>query len=205
MVLETAVQLERDPLESETSDSTKFDEASESVKVRVAVSPVLRDETSEPMEILGLKVSTDRVSALSESAPSWLLFPAKSQKTPESTEIKASVVLLLVGVNVAVYDLEESAIQLESDPPESDTSDSTKSDDGSESVKVSVAISPACRDEMSDVRAMVGLTVSTEKVTELSGSAPSILGMPAESEKTPEATEITPSVVLSESGVKIAV
>ena len=40
--METVVQLERDPPEIVTSDSTKSVEASERVKVRVDVSPALR-------------------------------------------------------------------------------------------------------------------------------------------------------------------
>ena len=47
--------------------------------------------------------------------------------------------------------------------------------------------------------------VSTVKVTELLASAPSLLVLPAESENLDEATEITPSVVLSAVGVKVAV
>ena len=52
--------------------------------------------------------------------------------------------------------------------------------------------------------AMVGLTVSMVKVTELLGSASSLLVLPAELEKTPEATESTPSVVLLLEGEKEA-
>ena len=52
----------------------------------------------------------------------------------------------------------ETALQLESDPPETETSDSTKSVDASERVKVSVAVSPALRESStsSSVMAMVG-------------------------------------------------
>ena len=53
--------------------------------------------------------------------------------------------------------------------------------------------------------AMVGRTVSTVKVTELLASAPSLLVLPAESENFELATEITPSVLLSVVGVKVAV
>ena len=42
-MLETAVQFERDPPVTETSDSMKLVEASERVKVRVDVSPALRE------------------------------------------------------------------------------------------------------------------------------------------------------------------
>ena len=43
-----------------------------------------------------------------------------------------------------------------------------------------------------------------ERVSELLESAPSVLVLPAESEKTPEAMEMTPSVVLLASGVNVA-
>ena len=49
----------------------------------------------------------------------------------------------------------------------------------------------------------VGLTVSTERVTELLESEPSLLVLPAESENLAEATEITPSAVLLEEGVNV--
>ena len=99
----------------------------------------------------------------------------------------------------------ETAVQFEREPPETETSASTKSDDDSESVNVSDAVSPALREEESEVRAMVGLTVSTERVSELLASAPSRLLLPAASENFELATEITPSVVLSVVGVKVAV
>ena len=49
-----------------------------------------------------------------------------------------------------------------------------------------------------------GVVVSTLKVTELLASEPSRLLLPAESENFELATEITPSVVLSVLGVKVA-
>ena len=52
-MLETAVQLERDPPETVTSDSVKSVEASERVKVMVVVSPALRDETSDVTAMVG--------------------------------------------------------------------------------------------------------------------------------------------------------
>ena len=101
----------------------------------------------------------------------------------------------------------ETAVQLERDPPEMVTSDSMKSVEASERVKVMVAVSPAPRElsASSSVMAMVGRTVSTEKVTELLASAPSLFVLPAESENFELATEITPSVVLSDVGVKVTV
>ena len=76
--------------------------------------------------------------------------------------------------------------------------------DASESVKVRVAVSPALRDVMSELMAIVGLTVSTERVTELLASEPSALVLPEASENVELATEMTPSVVLSVVGVKVA-
>ena len=117
----------------------------------------------------------------------------------------------------------ETAVQLESDPPETVTSDSTKSVEASERVKVKVDVSPALRElsASSSVMAIVGgvlsggvggvgegvgvVVVSTEKVKELSASEPSRLLLPAASENFELATEITPSAVLLSVGVKVAV
>ena len=101
--------------------------------------------------------------------------------------------------------MEETAVQLESEPPETATSDWMKSVDASEREKVRVAVSPALREEESEVRAMVGLTVSMERVSELLESEPSVLELPDESEKAADATEMSASVVLSAVGVKVAV
>ena len=84
-------------------------------------------------------------------------------------------------------------------------SDAVKSVEGSEREKERLATSPVLREVISEERAMDGLRVSMERVRELSGSAPSELKLPAESEKEEEITEIRPSVVLSAAGVKMAV
>ena len=89
-------------------------------------------------------------------------------------------------------------------PPETVRSASAKSEDDSERVKVRVAVSPAFKEETSELTAIVGLTVSTERVTELLLSPPSALLLPAESENFELATEMTPSVVLFSVGVKVA-
>ena len=101
----------------------------------------------------------------------------------------------------------ETAVQLERDPPETETSDSMKSVEASERVKVSEDVSPALKESSasSSVMAIVGLTVSTVKVTELLASEPSLLVLPDELENLEEATETTPLVVLSAVGVKVAV
>ena len=101
----------------------------------------------------------------------------------------------------------ETVVQLERDPPEIVTSDSTKSVEASERVKVRVDVSPALRElsASSSVMAMLGRMVSTLKVTELLASVPSLLVLPAESENFELAMEITPSEVLLSVGVKVAV
>ena len=102
MVLETAVQLESNPPETETSSIVKLVDASEMLKERVAVSPALSEEVSEVRAMVGLTVSTVRVSELLRSAPSVLELPAASVNLADATAISASVVLLSVGVKVAV-------------------------------------------------------------------------------------------------------
>ena len=51
--------------------------------------------------MVGLSVSTERVTVLLESAPSLLKLPAASQNLSEVTETNSFVVLLLEGVNLA--------------------------------------------------------------------------------------------------------
>ena len=108
-MLETAVQLERDPPEIVTSDSTKSVEASERVKVRVAVSPAPRElsASSSVMAMVGgvvsaAVVSTVMVTELFESDASLLVLLAESVNFELATEITPSAVLLSVGVKVAV-------------------------------------------------------------------------------------------------------
>ena len=81
-----------------------------------------------------------------------------------------------------------------------------KSVEASERVKVSVDVSPVLRElsSSSSVRAMVGLMVSTLKVTELLASEPSLFELPAESENLELVTEMTPLAVLLLVGVKVA-
>ena len=101
-MLETVVQLERDPPETVTSDSTKSVEASERVNISAAVSPAFKEETSELMAIVGLTVSTLRVTVLLASSPSLLLLAEELENFELATEITPSVVLSAVGVNMAV-------------------------------------------------------------------------------------------------------
>ena len=101
----------------------------------------------------------------------------------------------------------ETAVQLESDPPETVTSDSTKLVEASERVKVRVDVSPAPRElsASSSVMAMVGRTVSTMKVTKLLASFSSLLLLLEISKNLSLATWMMPLVVLLVSGVKMVV
>ena len=141
------------------------------------------------------------------SEPSLLVLPAESENLDEATDMTPSVVLSEVGVKVAVYTVLETAVQLEREPPETVTSDSMKSVEASERVKVRVDVSPILKESSasSSAMAMVGWAVSIVKVCELLASDPSLLVLPAESENLEEATEITPLVVLFSVGVKVAV
>ena len=85
-----------------TSAEVKVMEASERVKVIVAVSPALRALTLLEMATVGRMVSTVRVTVLLASAPSLLVLPAASLKVPDATEITPLVVLFAVGVKVAL-------------------------------------------------------------------------------------------------------
>ena len=79
-------------------------------------------------------------------------------------------------------------------------------EEASERVKVSADVSPTPRElsSSSSVMAMVGLMVSTLKVTELLASEPSLLALLAASVKAALPTEITPLAVLLLVGVKVA-
>ena len=119
-MLETAVQLEREPPVMVTSDSAKSVDVSERVKVRVDDSPVLKELSTSSLVIATLGrtvsgvgegegegegvvvVSTVKVTELLASEPSVLALLAASVKVPLATEITPFVVLLVVGVKVAV-------------------------------------------------------------------------------------------------------
>ena len=99
-------------------------------------------------------------------------------------------------------------LKLESVPPETVTSPTTKLEDDSLNVNVMVAVCEADRlvalDETAMVGAVVSATVLTVMVTVLLVSDPSALTLPAASEKTPFAILITPLVVLLAVGVNKA-
>ena len=65
-------------------------------------------------------------------------------------------------------------MKLESAPPVTVISPAAKSVDDSLSVKLTVAVSPALRADLLVATAIVGTTVSTDMVTVLFGSAPSL-------------------------------
>ena len=78
--------------------STKFEEASLRVKVKVAVWPDLRVLLSEVIEIVGATVSTVMEIVLE----AVLLLPALSVKVAAATLKVAVVMLLVLGVKLAV-------------------------------------------------------------------------------------------------------
>ena len=84
-------------------------------------------------------------------------------------------------------------------------SDAVKSVEGSEREKAMDAVSPAASEEASEEMAMEGAWVSIVRVRVLSGSAPSVLGLPARSENAPLSTEISAGAMESAAGVNVAV
>ena len=100
-------------------------------------------------------------------------------------------------------------LKLESVPPETVTSPTTKLEDDSLNVNVMVAVCEADRlvalDETAMVGAVVSATVLTVMVTVLLVSDPSALTLPAASENTLLATRTTALVVLLAVGVNNAV
>ena len=92
-------------------------------------------------------------------------------------------------------------MKLEMVPPVAIRSSAVKSVEASERVKESVAVSAALRVETLVAIATVGRRVSTLRVMVLLVSAPSLLVLPAASEKVPEAMEMMPSAVLPAAGV----
>ena len=99
----------------------------------------------------------------------------------------------------------DNAAKSDSVPPETLISSSIKSVAASEIEKATVVVSPAFNDEAADVIAIVGLTVSIDRVKLLLLSDPSVFSLPAELENLFEATLIMPSVLLSSEGVNVAV
>ena len=67
----------------------------------MATSPILSDVMSELRAMEGASVSIEKVRELSESAPSVLVFPARSEKEEELTEIKPSALESILGVKIA--------------------------------------------------------------------------------------------------------
>ena len=92
-------KLEIVPPTAATSATVKSVEDSLSVKVMVAVSPLLSAAALLTMETVGATVSTVRVG---ESWPAMLGLPAASVNVPAATEIEPGVVELAVGVKRAV-------------------------------------------------------------------------------------------------------
>ena len=101
-MLDDAAKFDNSPPETMISLSIKSVDASERVKVSAAFSPAFKLSTSDVISIVGRTVSILRVTILSASYPSLLVFPKESENFVSSTNIIPSVVLSAVGVNVAV-------------------------------------------------------------------------------------------------------
>ena len=101
-MLDDAAKLDNVPPETLISLSTKLVDASERVKVTVVVSPFANDAAPDVIAMVGLTVSIESVKVLSLLDPSAFSLPAESENFDEATLITPSVVLSVVGVNVAV-------------------------------------------------------------------------------------------------------
>ena len=92
------LKLESEPPETTTSAAEKSAEDSLSVKVMVAVSPLLRAALLLVIETVGATVS---IEIGVESEPARLPLPAGSVKVLTATETVPGAVELALGVNVA--------------------------------------------------------------------------------------------------------
>ena len=140
--------------------STKFVEASLSVKVIVAVPLLATVVTFDVMKTVGATVSTVMLSGV---ATAVLLLPAASVKTPAATEMFAVPVKPAVGVKIAVYVVPLPA-KYESVPLVAVMSPTTKFVEASLSVKVIGAVPLPATVVTLDVISTVGATLSIERV-----------------------------------------
>jgi hypothetical protein len=167
------------------------------VKVKVAVSPILKVVLLEAIVIVGATVSTV-IEIVLEAV---LALPAASMKVAAATLKVAVVVLVTVGIKVAVY-VKPDPAKLESAPPTTVILEEIKAvEAASLRVKVKVAVSPDFKAEAEEVMVIVGAAVSMliEIVLE------TVLGLPAPSVKVLAKTLKVAAVVLLLVGVKIAV
>ena len=111
------------------------------VMVISAASPDLMRFLSATMDRVGLVVFTPMVTLLSASLPSALVLPAASENLLLKTFTTPSVVLLMLGVNVAVNTLlAAEGLGSLMVPPDTKILFLVKSDDVSDKVKVMVAV-----------------------------------------------------------------
>ena len=143
------------PPETVTPVWVKVEEFSLSVNVIVAVWPMPRVVLSLVIATVGTTVSIGSVRRIDAR----LALPAASVNLPAATDICPDAVELAVGVKMAVY-TDPEPLRLESVPPETVTSPSTKVVEFSLSVNVIVAVSPALSEALLLAIAMVGTMVS---------------------------------------------
>ena len=180
-----------------TSARAKVVEAFESVKVIFAVVPLLRVASDVASLMVGARVSIDRAG----EAPARLVFPAASVNFPAATAMLPAPVKLAVGVKIAVYAF-PAPVKAESVPPVTATSAAVKSATSSESVNVTVAVSPvrmSVREgEIETVGASVSIAIGVARDV-------AATGLPAMSVKAPSARLTVPSPSKPAVGVKSAV
>ena len=132
----TGVQVPIDPPVTVTSDAAKSVEASESVKVMVALPALATLDALELMATVGAMVSTAM-----ESVPEVFSLPAVSVKAPAPTETVALPLKLAAGVKSAVKTVPEP-VRAPIVPPVTATSAAVKLPTvmASESVNVSCEV-----------------------------------------------------------------
>ena len=186
------------------SPIAKSVEASESVKVMVAVPPATTLETFALIVAVGATVSTAKESVPVGATPGAALsLPATSVKAPWPTVTTALPLKLAAGVKVVVKTV-PAPVRAPIEPPETATSAAVKPPAAmaSERVKVSCVVWPVRRVEPAlEAMETVGVTVSMV----IGARDPARFWLPLMSVKAAAATEMLATPLKLAAGVKTAV
>lgn len=129
-------QFNADPAFEKSPDATPETD-SENVNVNAKDEPVDGDEEADANDdTVGANVSYPILKPDDAEFP----FPAASLKADPATETDAVPSAFAVGVNVAEYTVADDDANPDNDPPVTDRSPATKSDDASDNVNVTVAV-----------------------------------------------------------------
>jgi hypothetical protein len=189
---------ESEPPVAVISPAAKSVAASLKVNVMVAVCPLRSEATELVMVTVGATVSmVIGVARL----PVVLPLPTVSVNVLAATVTVPLAVELGDGVKTAVYD-DPLPVNPDSEPPVALTSAAVKVVEGSESVKVMVAVCPVRSVAAELVMVTVGATVS---IVIEGVRLPAVLSFPAASVNVAAATETVPSAVELGVGVNVAV